>query len=99
MNIIFWVIIWAFFIIGFIGLVYPIIPSVLFIIGGMLMYGVFFSFGPFSWVFWTIQGLLVILLFSADYLANLYGVKKFGGTKAGIWGSNCGKEKAIFFSS
>lgn len=90
MNIIFWVIIWAFFIIGFIGLVYPIIPSVLFIIGGMLMYGVFFSFEPFSWVFWTIQGLLVILLFSADYLANLYGVKKFGGTKAGIWGSTIG---------
>ncbi len=37
-----------------------------------------------------IQGLLVAALFAADYLANLIGVKKFGGTKAGIWGSTIG---------
>jgi uncharacterized protein len=71
-------------------LIYPILPSVVFLIGSFILYGVFFSFEPFSWLFWTVQLLFVILLFGADYMANLIGVKKFGGTKAGIWGSTIG---------
>ena len=34
--------------------------------------------------------LFVILLFGADTLSNLVGVKKFGGSKAGMWGSTIG---------
>jgi uncharacterized protein len=90
MEIMYWTIIIAMFIVSFIGLIYPIIPSVIFILGGFLLYGVFFSFNPFSWFFWTVQILFVILLFSADYLANMLGVKKYGGSKAGIWGSTIG---------
>lgn len=86
----FWLVIIILMIIAFVGLVYPIIPSVLFLIGAFLLYGLFFSFSPFNWLFWGIQGLFVILLFGADYLANLIGVKKFGGSKAGVWGSTIG---------
>lgn len=77
-------------ILSFVGLVYPILPSVVFLVGSFLLYGVFFSFEPFSWLFWTVQILFVSLLFGADYMANLIGVKKFGGTKAGVWGSTIG---------
>ena len=90
MEWLYWLVIGLVFIIGFVGLIYPIIPSVLFIIGGMLLYGVFFTFEPFSVFFWIIQGMFVLLLFGADYLANLFGVKKFGGSKAGVWGSTIG---------
>ncbi|WP_153123455.1 DUF456 domain-containing protein [Peribacillus tepidiphilus] len=90
MTTVYWIIIAIMFIIGFVGLMYPVIPSILFILGGILLYGVFFSFEPFSWVFWTIQVLLVVLLFLADYVANMIGVKKYGGSKAGIWGSTIG---------
>ncbi|WP_108670787.1 DUF456 domain-containing protein [Peribacillus acanthi] len=90
MDIVFWIIISLMFLVGFVGLIYPIIPSVLFIFGGILLYGVFFSFEPFNWFFWTVQGTFVIMLFAADYLANLIGVKKYGGSKAGIWGSTIG---------
>ncbi|MEH7124543.1 DUF456 domain-containing protein [Bacillus sp. JJ1503] len=85
-----WTLIILLFVIAFIGLVYPIIPSVLFILGGFFLYGFLFSFEPFNWLFWVIQGLFVILLFGADYLANMIGVKKYGGSKAGIWGSTIG---------
>lgn len=90
MDIIYWTIIVAMFIIGFIGLIYPIIPSVLFIIAGFILYGLFYSFASFNWLFWTVQSLFVLLLFIADYLANIIGVKKYGGSKAGVWGSTIG---------
>lgn len=85
-----WVIISALFIIAFVGLIYPIIPSVLFIAAGFIVYGLFESFSNLPWWFWLGQGLFVVLLFSADALANYVGVKKFGGSKAAIWGSTIG---------
>lgn len=90
MDIIAWVLIIASFIIAFVGLVYPIIPSVLFIVLGFIVYGLFYSFADLGWLFWTIEILFIVLLFVADSLANLVGVKKFGGTKAGMWGSTIG---------
>lgn len=90
MDMLYWVLIIAMFIISYIGLIYPVIPSVVFIIGGFVLYGFFFSFEEFGWLFWTIQILFVVLLFSADYLANMIGVQKYGGSKAGIWGSTIG---------
>lgn len=90
MEIVYWSIIIILIVLSFVGLVYPILPSVVFLVGSFIMYGVFFSFEPFSWLFWTVQILFVALLFGADYMANMIGVKKFGGTKAGIWGSTIG---------
>ncbi|KIL44413.1 DUF456 domain-containing protein [Jeotgalibacillus soli] len=90
MDFLYWTAIIVVLIIAFIGLVYPIIPSVLFIIAGFLLYGLFYSFEPFNWLFWTVQFLFVALLFGADYVSNLVGVKRFGGSKAGVWGSTIG---------
>ncbi|ALC88070.1 hypothetical protein AM499_03345 [Bacillus sp. FJAT-22090] len=90
MEIIGWILIIASFIIAFIGTFYPIIPSVVFMILGYIIYGLFFSFSELTWLFWVIQLLFVVLLFSADMVANAFGVKKFGGTKAGLWGSTIG---------
>lgn len=78
------------FIIAFLGLVYPIIPSAVFMFGGFLLYGLFASFDGLNWFFWTIQILFLVLLFVADTLSNIVGVKKFGGSKAGMWGSTIG---------
>lgn len=90
MEIVYWSIISILFIVGFVGLIYPIIPSVLFLLAGYILYGVFFSFEPFGWFFWVVQGLFIILLFVADYIANMIGVQKYGGSKAGVWGSTIG---------
>ena len=90
MGVVAWTVIIALFIIAFIGLVYPIIPSVLFILAGFIAYGLFYSFGDLPWWFWLIELLFVALLFAADTVSNLIGVKKFGGSKAGMWGSTIG---------
>jgi uncharacterized protein len=90
MDIFYWVIITVLFLVAFIGLVYPIIPSVLFIVLGFLVYGFIYGFEHFSFLFWLVQGLFFLLLIGADYAANFFGVKKFGGSKAAIWGSTIG---------
>ncbi|WP_332646815.1 DUF456 domain-containing protein [Lysinibacillus sp. 54212] len=90
MDIVAWILIIACFIIAFVGLIYPIIPSVVFILAGFIVYGIFYSFGELPWWFWLIQVLFVVLLFAADTVSNLIGVKKFGGSKAGMWGSTIG---------
>nr|WP_295973371.1 DUF456 domain-containing protein [uncultured Bacillus sp.] len=90
MEYVYWGLIIFSFIIAFVGLIYPVIPSVLFILLGFILYGFLFSFEPFNWFFWVVQSLFVALLFGADYISNMIGVKKFGGSKAGVWGSTIG---------
>lgn len=90
MEVVGWIVAIVLFVIAFAGLVYPIIPSAFFILGGFLLYGVIVTFDGMNIWFWIIQGLFVVLLFGADTLSNLVGVKKFGGSKAGMWGSTIG---------
>ena len=90
MEIIGWILAIVLFLIAFLGLIYPIIPTALFMIAGFLLYGVFATFDGMNWLFWVIQILFIVLLFGADTLSSLLGVKKFGGSKAGMWGSTIG---------
>ncbi|MCM3316206.1 DUF456 domain-containing protein [Rummeliibacillus stabekisii] len=90
MEFISWTLVIASFIVAMVGLVYPIIPSVLFIFLGFIIRGLFHSFSELPWWFWVIEVLFTLLLFGADTLANAFGVKRFGGSEAGIWGSTIG---------
>ncbi len=90
MEIIAWLMATVLFVCAFLGLVYPIIPSALVMVCGFLLYGVIDTFEGMTTLFWVIQALFIVLLFGADTLANLVGVKKFGGSKAGMWGSTIG---------
>lgn len=84
MEIVFWLIIIACFIFSFVGLVYPIIPSVLVIWAGVVLYHFGINQDELSWISWTMLGILTVLLFLADYLVNLHFVDKAGGSK---WGT------------
>lgn len=74
-EIVSWTLIIGLFIIAFVGLIYPIIPSVLFLLGGFIVYGLFNSFSELPWWFWLIEFLFVALLFVADTVSNIVGVK------------------------
>ncbi|MCT8136536.1 DUF456 domain-containing protein [Anaerobacillus sp. CMMVII] len=90
MEIVLWIIIIALFIVSFIGLVYPIIPSVLLIWGGVVIYYFFISPESVTWWTWITFTVLTILLFLTDYLANLYFVKRYGGSKWGLRAATIG---------
>ncbi|MFX3632077.1 MAG: DUF456 domain-containing protein [Candidatus Pristimantibacillus sp.] len=90
MDILGWALIVILFVIGMAGAIYPILPGALAIYGAFFVYGFFFSFEPFGWVFWTVQTLIVVALFVADYAVSAWGVKRFGGSRASVVGSTIG---------
>lgn len=85
-----WTIIAALFALGMAGAVFPILPGALAIYAAFFVYGLFFSFEPFGFWFWTIQTVIVVVLFAADYMVNAWGVKKYGGSRASVVGSTIG---------
>lgn len=85
-----WVIVVVLFLVGMAGTIYPILPGALAIYAAFFVYGFMVTFEPFGWVFWTLQTLIVAVLFLADYAVNAWGVKRFGGSKASVWGSTIG---------
>nr|WP_247739041.1 DUF456 family protein [Bacillus sp. 165] len=83
----FWILIITCFILAFVGLVYPVIPGVLVLWAGFLIYHFGINSEELTASFWVIQALFTIFLFVVDFLANSYFLKKYGSTK---WGERVG---------
>lgn len=90
LDILAWIIVVVLFIVGMAGAVFPILPGALAIYAAFFVYGFMISFEPFGWAFWTIQTLIVAVLFLADYAVNAWGVKRYGGSRASVIGSTIG---------
>jgi uncharacterized protein len=45
---------------------------------------------PFDWTFIIITGVVAIILYVLDYIIPAMGTKRFGGSKAGAWGTTIG---------
>lgn len=83
MTTISWLLIVIMFVIAFIGLIKPIIPSVLFLWIGYFIYHFAIDSSKLSWVFWTVMILFTVFMILSDIIMNSYFVKKFGGSKLG----------------
>ncbi|MBB6730743.1 DUF456 domain-containing protein [Cohnella zeiphila] len=90
MDIIGWIVVIGLIGLGLAGAIFPILPGALAIYAAFFAYGLFFTFSKFGFWFWTIQTLIVIVLFVADYAVSAWGVKKYGGSKASVVGSTIG---------
>lgn len=90
MDMVFWLLIIVSFIFSFVGLIYPIIPSVLMIWIGVVLYHFAINSSELTWISWTMFVLLTVFLFLADYLANLHFVDKAGGSKWGMRAATIG---------
>ncbi|WP_010651811.1 DUF456 domain-containing protein [Oceanobacillus massiliensis] len=87
LDVIIWIVIVAMFILSFIGILFPIVPSVLVLWVGFLLYQFVLDGNELNTLFWIIMVLFTILLIAADLIANSYFVKKYGGSKWGERGA------------
>lgn len=82
--------------VGLIGCVLPVIPGPpLSYVGLLLLH--FTRFGEFGFTFLLLMAFVAIAITILDYIVPLWGTKKFGGSKAGIWGAAIGLVIGIFF--
>ncbi|RKQ30873.1 DUF456 domain-containing protein [Oceanobacillus halophilus] len=87
LDFIIWIVIIALFVLSFVGILYPIIPSVLVLWVGFLLYQFIINANELTASFWIVMVIFTIFLFVADILANSYFVKKYGGSKWGERGA------------
>ncbi|MDA3953783.1 MAG: DUF456 domain-containing protein [Bacteroidales bacterium] len=75
--------------IGLVGCILPIIPGPpLSFLGILILH--FTDFVQYSTNFLLILAFAAIVVTALDYIVPIWGTKKFGGTKAGMWGATLG---------
>lgn len=80
---------------GIAGCIIPFIPGPPLAYGSLILLQIS-SYQPFSQNFLVIWALVTILVVIADYYIPIWGTKKFGGTKGGVWGATVGLIIGIF---
>ncbi|WP_223032698.1 DUF456 domain-containing protein [Hanstruepera marina] len=86
----------VFMLVGIIGSFLPILPGPpMSWIGLLLLY--LTKSVENNWLFLSITLAVALLVFALDYIIPAMGTKKFGGSKAGIFGTTVGLLVAIFF--
>ncbi len=81
MEFIWWGLTILLFVLSFVGIIYPLIPSVVVIWGGFIVYQFLINPNELSLWFWISMVVLSAILIGADIIANSYFVKKYGGSK------------------
>jgi uncharacterized protein YqgC (DUF456 family) len=75
--------------VGIAGSILPVLPGVPVSWLGLLCLYLAPSV-PFNWTFISVTGVVAIGLYVLDYLIPAMGTKRFGGSKAGAWGTTIG---------
>lgn len=85
-----------FLIIGSLGCILPVLPGApLSYLGILLLHCS--TKAEFSTEFLILWAIVVIIVQVLDYYIPIWGTKKFGGSRYGVWGSTIGMVFGIFF--
>lgn len=86
----------VFILAGIVGCILPVIPGPPLSWAGLLLLH-WTRFTQFSATFLLVMACLAIAVTVLDYIIPVWGTKKFGGSKAGMWGATIGIFAGIFF--
>lgn len=81
---------------GIAGCIIPFLPGPPLAYGSLVLLQ-FSSYRPFSEKFLIIWAIVTAAVVLADYYIPIWGTKKFGGTKGGVWGATIGLLIGMFF--
>lgn len=82
--------------IGFAGVILPLLPGLPLSYVGILVLH-FSKAAEFSSQFLIFWAVVVVVVQVLDYFIPIWGTKKFGGSKRGVWGSAIGLIVGLFF--
>jgi uncharacterized protein YqgC (DUF456 family) len=83
---------------GFAGLVMPALPGVLLIFAGLVLAAWAEGFAYVGWGTISILAVLAVAAYVIDFLAGLFGAKRFGAGKYGVMGAAIGTIIGFVFS-
>lgn len=83
-------------ILGLIGCIVPMLPGTPLCYLGIILLN-FTSFAEFSIHFFVKWGVIIIIVQGLNYFIPIWGARKFGGSKMGVWGSMLGMFVGLFF--
>ena len=81
---------------GILGSILPFLPGPPLSYGGLLLLH-FTAAHQFSKRFLVVWAIITLVTYLIDYLIPVWGTKRFGGSRQGIWGSIIGLIAGIFF--
>ncbi len=85
-----------FLIAGILGCILPVLPGPpLSYVGLLLLH--FTSKYQFTSGFLILWAVITVVVYAIDYVIPVWGTKKFGGSKRGVWGSIIGLVIGFFF--
>jgi hypothetical protein len=96
MNILAMIIAVVMFVVGFAGTVLPILPGVVLVYGGMIVYGLMTGIESLGPKFFIIQGLATLVILGVDFVAASIGTKKYKGSKQAAVGAFIGTIVGLF---
>ncbi len=97
MDVILAIVAGLFIIAGLAGSILPVIPGPpLSWVGILLIH--FTKYESYSSTFLWVTAIIMVVITLLDYYVPIWGTKKFGGTKAGVWGSTIGLIIGLVFS-
>jgi len=79
------------------GTILPILPGAILIYGGMLLYGFMTKFATLDANFFLLQALVLVLIFSVDFLASAIGTRRSNGSKQAAGGAIIGTLLGLIF--
>lgn len=85
-----WLVVWACFLLSFVGLLVPVIPSTPLVLLGFLVFEWFIGDGFLGWGFWVTMVLLTAVSLVIDVAASGLLVKRAGGSRASFWAAVLG---------
>lgn len=95
---VFWIVLGSLFILaGIAGSVLPLLPGPPLCFVGLLIQQLR-SEPLFSVKFLVTWGIITVIISILDYVVPMYGTKKLGGSKYGMWGCTVGLIAGLFFS-
>lgn len=89
MDAIWWVVL-LLMAVGLVGTVVPVLPGIVLVFAGALLYAVSTGFAPIGVGHLVVYGALTLLAVALDALANLLGARLFGASKWGLLGALLG---------